>query len=218
MGVIGVITGFAAEAAIARHDPSAAVSCSGGVPFRAMGLAEGMIAAGVRGVVSFGIAGGVAPGLVPGTLILATIVLADGEEFPVHGPWRDRLAGRLPSALAGSMVGGMDIVATPEAKADLHRSTGALAVDMESAMVALACRHARVPFVVVRAVADGAGRALPPAACLDLGRDGHPRGGAIAQSIFRDPSQIPALVAVALDVRAALRSLGRVARNGFGEP
>ena len=62
------------------------------------------------------------------------------------------------------MLGASDIIATEDDKARAWRDTGALAVDMESHVVAhVAARH-RLPMVAIRVVTDPAERALPPSA------------------------------------------------------
>jgi len=66
-----IVTGIAAEARLARRLTDR-VACSGGDPDRAAEQAAALVAQGAELLVSFGIAGGLAPELVPGTLVLAT--------------------------------------------------------------------------------------------------------------------------------------------------
>jgi nucleoside phosphorylase len=59
---------------------------------------ERAIAAGARGIVSFGTAGGLAPGLAPGSVIVAREVISGGERTPASGGWAEALLAVLPHA------------------------------------------------------------------------------------------------------------------------
>jgi adenosylhomocysteine nucleosidase len=196
------VTGLRAEAEIARRAGLVAV-CAGGVPARTAEAVERAIADGASFLLSFGIAGGLDPRLRPGTLVSAGIVVDDEGEaigaaaLPVAG------------AVRGTVCGAAKIVATEAAKSALHAATGALCVDLESHVIARAARRAGLPFGVLRAVADPADRALPPAALLDLKPDGTPALASVLRSVAGDPRQIGSLIRTALDTRAALRSLSR---------
>ena len=72
------------------------------------------------------------------------------------------------------MLGSRTILATEDAKRAAWRETGALAVDMESAVVARAADAAGIPFLVLRAIADPAVRELPSAALIPLAENGTP--------------------------------------------
>jgi adenosylhomocysteine nucleosidase len=197
------VTGLAAEAAIARRAGLQAV-CAGGVPARTEAAIERALAAGADFLLSFGIAGGLDPRLPPGTVIAATAVVGErGEELGAAAP--------LPGGMPGLVCGAAGIAASPAAKAALHRATGALCVDLESHVVARLAGRAGVRFGVLRAIADPAGRALPPAALLELRPDGTPALGAVLRSVLGSPRQIPPLIRTALDTRIALRALAAAA-------
>jgi adenosylhomocysteine nucleosidase len=208
MAVIAV-TGLRLEAEIARK-AGLAVVCAGGIPAHTA-AALGQAVASIRpsGLVSFGIAGGLAPGLAPGTLVLPSAVIAgDGTRRPVDTAWRARLCARI-DASEGDILGGDAIVLTAAEKTALHTRSGAVAVDLESAVVAEAASRAGLPFVVLRAVADPAERGLPPAAALRLKPDGRPDLRAVLHSVLMEPAQIGTLIGLARDTRHALRALTR---------
>src|SRR5262249_44053578 len=125
-------------------------------------------AAEAHGIISIGIAGGLAPALRSGRWVLADKILADGTLMPTDAKWTERLAARLPEAAKGPLLGVDAIVAEATRKADLHRTTGALAVDMESHVGARVARHHGLAFAAVRVVCDPAHRALPPAARIAM--------------------------------------------------
>jgi adenosylhomocysteine nucleosidase len=206
------VTGLRAEGLIARQ-AGFAVLCAGGNPaYTAAMLGQAIGAGKASGLLSFGIAGGLMPGLVPGRPVVASAVIAsDGTRYRVDDIWRARLHDHFGVAVEGDVFGADAIVATTTEKADLHARTGALAVDLESAVVARAAARAGLPFIVIRAIADPAERALPPAACVALTPDGRPNLRAIFNSVLMEPSQIGALIRLARDTRRALQALSGAA-------
>jgi adenosylhomocysteine nucleosidase len=199
----GIVVGMAAEARIARRSGYQVATLSG---------ASALLTEGADGLISFGIAGGLAPGLPPGTVVVATEVIAeDGRQYPAL----ETATGLMQGAVRAPIAGAAAIVARAEAKQTLYRRTGAVAVDLESADVARLCADAGVPLAVIRAIADPAERDLPPAALIGLGPDGKVDLGAVLGSVLRQPRQIPALLAVALDTRRALAALDRVCSRGL---
>ncbi len=180
---------------------------AGGRAERAVAAVRAMADEGVTALVSFGIAGGLDPALRPGALIVGEAVATGAGTLPCDKSLSDHLAAALAGAVRGIVAASESVVATAEAKRALHRATGALAVDMESGPAAEAARELGLPFVIVRAVADPAERGLPPAAARGLDENGNVRLGAVLLSLARSPGQLPGLVRVGLDTRAALKAL-----------
>ena len=221
----GAVTGLAREAAIARRLGMVAAAGAGTAAGTEAAIAA-VIRQGVPGLVSFGLAGGLGPRLQPGTLLLPSIVRgADGDVLWVDVDWHGRLAqaaraAGLSAVVIGAILGLDAIAATAADKLALHRETGALAVDMESHRTAVAAARARLPFVVLRVVADPADRLLPPAARVPLTRTGRVSPAVVA-SILGRPTQIPGLVRLAGDARRAfgiLRDAGRALAAPLNRP
>jgi adenosylhomocysteine nucleosidase len=168
-----------------------------------------------RGIISIGIAGGLAPNLQPGRWVLADTVLVDGRLMPSDSPWTERLATRLPGAVRGALLGVDAIVAGPTDKAELHRRTGAQAVDMESHVAARVAERHRLPFAAARVICDPAHRALPAAARVALKADGQTDVRAVLRSLLAQPSQLAALIVTAVDAERSFRSLLR-GHRGLG--
>lgn len=218
---IGAVTGLAAEATVAREIGFEAVA-GGGTAAGTEAAAMALLARPVIGLMSFGIAGGLAPGLCSGALILPAAVRArDGTAHWVDVEWHLRLAAAARKAGLAVTVGGMlghdAIAATATEKAALHRETNAVAIDIESHVVAAVAQHARVPFVVLRAIADPAERDLPPAALLPLTAGGRPNLARVLLSVACRPGQVPALLALAKETNVALDALRRAGHALRGE-
>jgi adenosylhomocysteine nucleosidase len=159
------------------------------------------------GIISIGIAGGLAPGLPVGQWVVADAVLVDGEPLPTDPTWTSRLAARLPEAARGLLLGANAMVAEATQKASLYRTTGALAVDMESHIVARVARRHQLPFVAARVVSDAAHRTLPPAARVGMKSDGGMDLPAVLRSLLADPGQLPALIRTGLEAERGFRAL-----------
>jgi hopanoid-associated phosphorylase len=212
--VIGVVTGLRAEARC-LGGLDLAVACSGGRPARARAEAERLVAEGAAGLVSFGLAGGLSPALASGDLVLAgAVVVPGGGRLATDPVWRSRLSALIATASAAprqAAVAGSDrLLATIVAKRALFEATGALAVDMESHAVAEAAQREGLPFVVLRAIADRADETLPRAAGVALGPGGEIRPLLVARALLRRPGELPALLRLGRQSRAALAVLRRV--------
>src|SRR3954463_8625208 len=113
-----VVTGMAFEARIARGEGVEVVYAA-----RADLLERALSAAGARGcsgIVSFGTAGGLAPDLKPGALVIADAVVGPFGRVPTDAAWANRLAAALETAPLASRLrrGPMAAVAAPLMSAD----------------------------------------------------------------------------------------------------
>jgi len=214
------LTGLALEARIA-DGPSVVTISGGGDPGQAASKLQAAIAAGASGVISFGTAGGLAPHLVPGDCIVADAVTAGMDSWQTDAAWSEALLAALPEAISAPLAGVDRPVAEATAKRDLHTTTGAVAVDMESHIAArLAAAH-DLPFAAFRVIVDPAQRALPPAALVALRPGGGVAVTAVLAALARQPGQIPRMMRLALDMQAAKSALLRGRRMlgpGLGFP
>ena len=201
-GRTGFVTGLAAEARWLRGRGFAA-GVGGGGPAGAARAAGELIAQGVTGLVSFGLAGGLDPALPAGALVLPRLVSGGGEQYDCDPALLVYLGG--PTARL--MLAGSAIAATVADKAALFAQSGAVAVDLESGAVARAAGEAGLPFAVLRAISDPADKDLPPAALVALDARGRVRPGRLAGSLLRGPGQLPALLALARDTGRARKAL-----------
>lgn len=220
-GVLPIIavTGMAFEARIARGDGVEAVFAA-----RADRLERALTEAtsrGCAGIVSFGTAGGLAPDLAPGALVIANAIDGPFGRVETDAGWSTRLVAALHDTPVWARVtrGTIAAVGAPvvseQDKASLHHAKGALAVDMESHIAAAFAAARGVPFAVCRAIVDPAWRTLPSAATAGLRDDGSTAILPILRELLKQPSQLGPLLQVASDARAARTTLIQ-ARHAFG--
>jgi adenosylhomocysteine nucleosidase len=179
------------------------VAVGGGTSAGAKIAARSLANAGIDSLLSFGLAGGLDPALRPGTLIVASSVIAGGVQHPTD-PWLSRvLGGTTPHVVLDAET----IVPGVAAKRCLRLRTSAAAVDLESGAVACVAAARGMPFAVLRAICDPAERALPPAALAALDAHGVIGMWRVIASVAARPGQLPTLLALARDAAAARRSL-----------
>jgi adenosylhomocysteine nucleosidase len=181
---------------------------------RARAAGQALFAAGARALVSFGVAAGLDPGFPPGALVLPEEVVAtDGTRHRVDGAWRARLRRRVVDALdvrAGLLAEAAAVLAGPAEKRGLFERFGAGAADMESAGLASLARERKVPFLVIRAIADPADVRVPPWVAGVLDSTGGVRSVALVLRLLTRPADMPALLALGRHFAAACRTLRRV--------
>jgi adenosylhomocysteine nucleosidase len=202
-----VVVGLEFEARIAAG-PGLQVIRSGDGRQLATALADA-ISDDCRGLVSFGVAGGLAPELQPGDCVVGSAVLAGPTRVEMDRHWSQKLLATIPDAFYGTLAGVSAPVADPKAKRALYLNTGAMAVDMESHVVARVGAARGLPVAAIRVITDPAVRALPEAALLAMRPNGTTDIAALLRSVLRRPRQMPALFRTALDARAARATLMR---------
>jgi adenosylhomocysteine nucleosidase len=202
-----VVVGLAFEARIAAG-PGVDVICSGDGRNLAAQI-SGAITESCRGLISFGVAGGLAPDLQPGTCVVGSAIVCGDNHMPTDPVWSEKLMKAIPDAVLGTLAGVATPVADPAAKRALYQRTGALAVDMESHIVASVAASHGLPVAAIRVITDPAVRALPEAAVAAMRPNGTTDIGAMIRSVMRKPKELPALVRTAMDARAARATLVR---------
>ena len=205
-----IVTGLLQEARIAAG-PGMAVICSSSDPNQLRALLTTLDPTSIRGVISFGVAGGLDPSLKTGDVVVATEVMAGDTRWLAGLPLtEDQIAsialGRR-RVVRGLLAGVEEIVAASTCKAALHSETGAAAVDMESHIAAAYAAEADIPFAALRVISDPAHRALPAYARKAIKPNGDVDLLQIMGSVVRNPRSLRALVSTGIDFNRALRSL-----------
>ncbi len=146
----------------------------------------------IRGIIMAGLAGALDPKLRVGDVVI--------DDCP---------AAFLPevSFTRGTIHQAAKIVGTSREKQELYETGGALAVDMESAIVRQAAKKWNVPFVSVRAISDSANESLNPTMVRFIDPFGRVRPLALAGSIIRRPGLIPELLRLGQSARMASDNL-----------
>ena len=200
------VCGMPFEAAIAAG-PGVATVCGTG-PWRIAQRLHDVLADADgphwTGIISFGCAGGLDPQLPCGSCVVAVGVLTPDGPVAADPDWTSALLARLPGAHAAALAGVDAPLATRAAKAQLWRTSGAIAADMESHAAALAARRHGLPFAACRVVLDPAWRSVP--SCALAGVDGV---GAVLRGLAGEPGQLGPLCALARDAWVARRELRR---------
>lgn len=205
-----IVTGLVQEAKIAAG-PGMTVICSSSDPVQLRSLLADFDPTTVRGVISFGVAGGLDPDLKSGAVVVATEVVASNSRWSASEALSDELiagagVGR-QKVFRGGLVGVEKVVTGQAGKAALRSEFGAAAVDMESHIAAEFAAKAGLPFAALRVVSDPASRALPEIATTAIKPNGDIDMGKVLRGIARNPLVIRALVSTGRDFNRALRSL-----------
>lgn len=227
MSTLGIVVAVTAEAlswakeSIANGElthlsDGAMLSVSGMGPRRAAVASRALLEKGATALLSWGSAGGLAPKLSPGSLILPKTVIASNQFlYHVDATWHKSLCNRLKGHVdfhTEPLVESTIVVRTPAEKAILFRETGAIGVDMESAAVAAVAQEAGIPFMAVRAVADAMDTTIPKSTLNAFDEFGRLRFLKLIQGLAGHPTELFALVRIARKYRAAQRTLAAVAR------
>ncbi len=164
-----------------------------------------------RLVISTGVAGGLSPNLRAGDLVIADRLLL--EETPdsscgevgrlspdIETAVRNALGRAGLTVSTGPLLTAGWLLAGADAKRAAFQRSGAIAVDMESAVLAMEVAVAGLPFVSVRAVMDEAEDEIPGAELPDA--SGHVAPLKAAAYFIRNPTALTG-------VPATLRKLAR---------
>ena len=99
-----IVVGLAFEARIAAG-PGVRVICSGDGRNLTAKLTAAIAEArtlvnGCPGIISFGVAGGLAPHLKPGTCVVGSAVLSGTDRMPISAEWAQKLLSAIPDSSA----------------------------------------------------------------------------------------------------------------------
>jgi adenosylhomocysteine nucleosidase len=205
-----IVTGLVQEARIAAGS-GITVICSSSDPQQLRALLTVFDPSTIRGVISFGVAGGLDPTLKPGDVVVATEVLSGDTRWLAGLTLNEALIGSVAwggrRIVRGGLAGVEQVVAARAAKTALRSETGAAAVDMESHIAAAYAAEAGLPFAALRVISDPASRALPALAVAAIKANGDIDLGKILRGLARNPLTLRSLVSTGIDFNRALRSL-----------
>jgi hopanoid-associated phosphorylase len=205
-----IVTGLVQEARIAAG-PGMTVICSSSDPQQLRALLTVFDPTTIRGVISFGVAGGLDPTLKPGDVVVATEVLCGDTRWLAGLALNEELIKRFALGrrriVRGGLAGVEQVVVARAGKAALRLETGAAAADMESHIAAAYAAEAGLPFAALRVIADPATSALPALAMTAIKPNGDIDLGKVLRGVMRNPLTLRALVSTGIDFNRALKSL-----------
>jgi adenosylhomocysteine nucleosidase len=188
-----------------------AVICSSSDPKQLRALLTVFDPTTIRGVISFGVAGGLDPSLRSGDVVVATEVMSGDARWLAGLTLSEELITSVAlgrsRVIRGGLAGVEEVVVAQACKAALHKETGAAAVDMESHIAAAYAAKAGLPFAALRVISDPASRALPALARSAIKPNGDIDLRMILRGLVRNPRTLRALVSTGIDFNRALRSL-----------
>jgi len=200
--------GLAFEARIATGPGVLVVCRTAGRDLAA--VTENAARQGYRGMISFGVAGGLAAHLRAGDWVVASAIRESQAIRQTDAVWSRKLLRLVDGAVHAPIIGVDVPVAKPAQKRELHRTTGAAAVDMESHVVARVAAAHRLAFAAVRVVVDPAHREVPSAALLSMRPDGRADTWGVLRDVVARPAQLSSLARIALDAATAHAEMLRV--------
>ena len=190
------------------------IGVSGAGPQRAHQAARRLLDQRVDALISWGCAGALDEGLRPGHLMVPErIVSADDEVFVPDPSWHQDFIEHIPRHLmhhTGTLLESIRVIKTADEKGRLHRATGALAIDMESASIARLAKAENLPFLVIRSIADHASMTFPEAINRSLNPRGDVHMGPLLLELLRRPQDLKGLIQLGRSFSLAMTTLKRV--------
>ena len=170
------------------------------------------------GLISIGTAGGLAPKIARGTLLIPKRILrTSGGVMKTDPGWRSHVCGALVPHIrvdTGDLLSVTELIRHPAQKRALHSETEAIGVDMESGQLAQLAAQIGIPFLALRVVMDAADDEIPGAAKAALTKQGDTAVGPLFAYLLTHPGDLPGIFRTARRFRHAAGSLRSACRLG----
>ncbi len=191
------------------------VAYSGAGGKNAQAAAKLLVAKGASALISWGCAAGLAASLKSGQLVLADALLdSERQRIPMNLRWQQHTATVLAKTLSvqtGCLIESKELVSCAQHKKQLHTTTNAAILDMESVAVAKVALHYQLPFLAIRAVADPVSMNLPKAVQHALNAQGDIELSKLGWFLIFHPGEIIGLIKLGLHFSTAKKTLAQVA-------
>ncbi len=171
----------------------------------------------VQGLVVLGVSGALTPALATADLIVGARVKDEEGRAYEAAPAQIAALAQSTGGRPALVMSARKIADTVEEKtrlarlAELDAGGRPAVVDLESAAYVAAAEQARVPWVVLRAVSDTAGEALPAILNRSADSSGSVNRGRVLRGLFSDPGALPHLLALRKRVNQCADVLARAA-------
>ncbi|MFV2058319.1 MAG: hypothetical protein ACC707_17775 [Thiohalomonadales bacterium] len=221
---LGIIVALPAEAsALSRHIPALArtveISNNVNLIVSGIGIAPAERAAnllmdqGSNALLSFGTAVGISPICKAGDIIIAKTCLDScNHSWPAHPHWHQTLYNLLSqhksiNVLTETLCESERLLNNRLEKEKIFASTGAIAVDMESAAIARMAHTHHLPFLSLRAIVDSLDRHIPAVVTNAMDKQGNVNTGKLLLGLFRQPTALMPLIQLAGSFYLAKKAL-----------
>jgi adenosylhomocysteine nucleosidase len=177
------------------------------------GVAALLAASGARALVVIGVSGALSPELATADLIVASRVTDEEGCLREADAQSVAAATRATGGRAAVIVSARRIADSVDEKRRLAQQAGGglAVVDLESASYVAAADAAGLPWLVLRAVSDTAGEALPPLLNRSLDAGGGVSRGRVLRGLLGDPGALPLLLTLRKRVAECALVLARAA-------
>ncbi len=190
---------------------------SGTGPVNAKKAAEKLVNSGAVKLISWGCAAALINQLSPGDLLLPEqIICQSGQPVPVHPQWLAHTRSVLTqqdSINTGNLAESDIIVSSSHDKKQLQLKSQTVAVDMESAAIALFAEQNQLPFLAIRTIADPVNMNLPLAIEYALDPEGNIHLSKLIFHILLHPLEIPELIKLGMHFSAARKTLSQISQH-----
>ena len=200
---------IASMSSIVGADSRPLIKCSGPGPDSVSVACNDLENEKIKGIVSFGIAGGMDPKLRSGSVLLPkAVVTADGAFFPTDNIWHRSVADNWPVVRKQTRQLGVNKpVKNPDEKAQLFQATGAHALDMESHVIGAYAQKRGIPFLVLRSIADSAEDTVPEIALAGIDKNGNAAPFSLLKTLIKSPRYLTQVAKLAYASNVAIRAL-----------
>lgn len=162
---------------------------------------------GCRGIVSYGLSGGLCPDLRSGDIMVGSQILGPGGSVATDDVWSAWLLSAIPTAVYGPIIG-IDVpISACASRSELWLRSGALAVDMESHLIARLAADNGMRLVALRVVIDAAERNVPPTAIACVSADGEISRWRLGRLLLGRPSDTLDIIRLSVDWWIARKAL-----------
>ncbi len=188
--------------------------CSGIGPKQSAASTSKLLESGAEGIILWGTCVALVSALKPGMLVIATGIQA--EQGTIYRTQPD--SGYLETALSGkleikteNLAESSILLCSPKEKKDLAIKTNAVAAEMEGASVAVICRNAGIPFIMIKAVLDTYEMELPGWMPAAIRADGSIPASKLISTLIQHPRDIFKLIKIGKCYKKALLALNDAA-------
>ena len=167
-------------------------------------------------LISWGTAAALIDEVHTGDLILPEFIHTEAGETnqtdPVcHCNLMEKLSTGIATVHSGTLAETRTVLENPEQKTELHRRTGAIAADMESAAIMQVAKDNNLPFIAVRTVVDESHAVIPAELIRHVDIFGTPNITGLITEFFYRPHLISNIYSLSRAMNTALDTLGKIA-------